>query len=64
MVKLHFNSTDEFEVLFKRKTVSVTRSIIQGIEKAMQGNKRSAELFEITFEGADNMFEIALPQKD
>ena len=49
MVKLHFNSTDEFEVLFKRKTLSVTRSIIQGIEKAMQGNKRSAELFEITF---------------
>ena len=64
MVKLHFNTTDEFEVLFKRKTLSVTRSIIKGIEKAMQGNKRSAQLFEITFEGADNMFEIALPQKE
>tara|TARA_B100000900_G_scaffold319726_1_gene278890 strand:+ start:193 stop:489 length:297 start_codon:yes stop_codon:yes gene_type:complete len=64
MVKLHFKTTDEFEVLFKRKSLSVTRSIIKGIETAMQGNKRSAQLFEITFEGADNMFEIALPQRE
>ena len=62
MVKLHFTSTDEFEGLFKRKSLSVTRSIIQGIEDAMQKNKRTAPLFEITFEQADNMYEIALPQ--
>lgn len=60
MVKLHFNTTDEFEGLFKRKSLSVTRSIIQGIEDAMQKNKRTAPLFEITFEQADNMFEISL----
>ena len=62
MVKLHFNTTDEFEGLFKRKSLSVTRSIIQGIESAMQKNKRTAPLFEITFEQADNMFEISLPK--
>lgn len=62
MVKLHFTSTDQFETLFTKKTLAVTRSIIQGIETAMQKNKRSAQLFEISFEDADNMFEISLPQ--
>ena len=33
MVKLHFRDTSDFEVLFKRKTLSVTRSIIKGIEE-------------------------------
>jgi len=62
MIRLQFNSTDEFESLFKRKTLSVTRGIIQGIEKAMQQNKRSAQLFELEFLGADNLYEISLPQ--
>ena len=62
MVKLHFNSTDEFEGLFKRKDLSVTKSIISGIEKAMQSGKKTALLFEISFEKAENMFEISLPQ--
>ena len=62
MIKLQFNTTDEFETLFKNKTLAVTRGIIQGIETAMQGNKRSARLFEIEFTGADNMYEISLPQ--
>ena len=60
MVKLHFTSTDEFEGLFKRKNLSVTRSIVQGIEEAMQGNKRTALLFEITFEDADTMYDMSL----
>ena len=62
VVKLHFNTTDEFEGLFKRKTLSVTRSIISGIEKALEKNSRSAPLFEITFEEVDMMYEISLPQ--
>ena len=62
MVKLHFTSTEEFEGLFKRKTLSVTRSIVQGIESAMQKNKRSALLFEITFDNVDMAYEISLPQ--
>ena len=33
VVKLHFESTQEFEGLFTRKTLSVTRSIVEGISK-------------------------------
>lgn len=62
MVKLHFNSTEEFESLFKTKTLSVTRSIISGIETAMQGGKRTAKLFEITFDQVEMMYEISLPK--
>ena len=62
MIKLQFNSTEEFETLFRSKTISVTRGIIQGVEEAMQANKRSANLFEIEFTGAEHMYEISLPQ--
>ena len=62
MVKLHFKSPNEFEGLFKRKTLSVTRSIIKGIEEAMQKNKRSAALFQISFDDVDMFYEISLPQ--
>ena len=62
MVRLHFNNTNEFEGLFKRKTLSVTRSIVNGIDTAFRKDKRSAALFEITFEEADTMYEISLPK--
>ena len=62
MVSLHFNSTEEFEVLFKSKSLSVTRSIYSGIEKAVMGNKRTADLFQITFEDIDMLYEISLPK--
>ena len=63
MVKLHFKSTEEFEGLFTKKTLAVTRSIVRGIELAIQKNgTRTAPLFEITFEGADSMYEISLPR--
>lgn len=60
MVKLHFNTTDEFEQLFKKKTLSVTRSIVSGIEKAVQNKKKVAPLFEITFEEVDLAYQISL----
>lgn len=62
MIRLQFENTEEFESLFKNKTLSVTRGIIQGIEKAMQQNKRTAQLFELEFIGADNVYEISLSQ--
>ena len=62
MVKLHFETTEEFEGLFKRKTLSVTRSIVEGVGKAMEDRKKSALLFQLTFSNCDNMFEISLPQ--
>ena len=62
MIKLHFETTEEFEGLFKRKTKNVTDAIAGGIQKAMIDGKRSALLFEITFAQAETMFEISLPR--
>ncbi len=62
VVRLHFKRTEEFEGLFKRKTLSVTRSIVDGIDTAFKKDKRSAPLFEITFDEVDTMYEISLPK--
>lgn len=62
MTKLHFQTSEEFETLFTNQSKKVTDAIVLGIEKAMQENKRSALLFEITFEQAERAFEISLPQ--
>lgn len=62
MVKLHFTSTDEFETLFKNKSIKVTDAIVKGVQDAMQGGKKSAPLFEISFEDVDSLYEISLPQ--
>lgn len=62
MTKLHFETTDEFEVLFRSKKKNVTDAIVLGIEKAMKDGKKTAMLFEVTFEQAEKMFEISLPR--
>jgi hypothetical protein len=62
MVRLHFETTEEFTELFKAKKVATTQSIVIGIEKAMQGNTKSAGLFEVTFADTERMFEISLPR--
>ena len=61
MVKLHFNSPEEFNSIFKRQSIKVTNAIVLAIEKAMADGKRTAMLFEITFEEHDNLYEISLP---
>jgi len=62
MIRLNFSSTEEFEGLFKNKTLAVTRGIVQGVEKAMQANKRTAQLFELQFDDVDTLYEISLPK--
>ena len=64
VVKLHFNNPEQFETLFTKKTTKVTNGIVSGIEDAMKSNKRTAPLFEITFEEHDNLYEISLPQSE
>ena len=64
MVKLHFNSPEEFESLFKSRDIRITNTIVKGIKDAMQDNARTAKLFEISFEEAEIAYEIALPQKE
>jgi hypothetical protein len=62
MTDLYFNSAEEFEKVFKQKNKTVTDAIVLGIREAMSYNKPSAQLFSITFEGADNIYEMSLPQ--
>lgn len=62
MVKLHFLDPSEFEGLFKNNSIKVTNAIVKGIQDAMQNGKRTAPLFEISFDEVDSFYEISLPQ--
>ena len=62
MVKLHFESPQEFETLFSNNNIKVTNAIVKSIQEAMTSRKSTALLFEITFEEHDNLYEISLPQ--
>lgn len=62
MVKIHLKDTEEFEELFRNQNLKVTEHIVEGISKAMQKNYKSADLFEISFEGVEMVYEISLPQ--
>ena len=64
MVRLHFNTTEEFEELFKSKKRATTDAIVNGIELALANNKKTAPLFEITFQETQRAFEISLPQAE
>jgi len=63
VVKLHFNTPEEFETLFKSKDVRVVNAIVAGIQQAMNNNNRTAKMFEVSFEGAEEAYEISLAQK-
>ena len=63
MIKLHFNTPDEFETLFKSRDIRVTNAIVQSIKEAMQKNKRTAKMFEVSFENTEFSYEINLPMK-
>jgi hypothetical protein len=63
MIHLHFQNTDEFERVFKKKDKEVTDAIAKGIQKALTSKKNTALLFEITFEKVDMSYLISLPKK-
>lgn len=62
MINLHFETAEEFEDLFKRKSIKVTDAIVSGIEKALTENKKSALLFLLSFQDIDQAFEVSLPE--
>jgi hypothetical protein len=62
MEKLHFNSKEEFVDLFNRKTRRVTDIIVYAIEQAIINKKKSAGLFEVTFQDYEQVIEISLPK--
>jgi len=49
MIKLHFETTVEFEKLFRSKTKEITDGMVSGIERAMNTNKKIAFLFDFIF---------------
>jgi hypothetical protein len=61
VVKLHFKNTDEFEKVFKVKDESITDAIVQGVQEAVSFQKKTAQLFEISFDEVDLAYEISLP---
>ena len=61
MKKVHFKDPAEFEGLFKTKSKQVTDAIVQGIEAAVIARSKSADLFELTFDGHEMVYEISLP---
>ena len=63
MRKLNFKSIEEFEDLFHFKNESIADSISDSIREAVTYNKKSDQLFEITFETSDQVYEIALGRK-
>ncbi len=62
MKKIHLKNTAEFENLFKNKTLKITDHIVEGISDAMEKNIKVADLFEVSFEGEEMVYEISLPQ--
>lgn len=60
MINLHFNTTEEFESLFKAKTLAVTRGIVSGIQQALTDRKKVANLFHVSFAEVEMAYEISL----
>ena len=64
MKTLNFQSVEEFETLFKKKTLDVTDTIVDCIESAMSDNLKSADLFRVTIEQGDHSYVIALVRSE
>ena len=60
MKKLHFQNTDEFERLFRAKDESITDGIVEWINKAYRLKKKTAKLFQISFEDIEIAYDIDL----
>ena len=63
MIQLSFEHPEQFKGLFGTKSRKVTDGIVLGIREAMEENKSSADLFEISFEDHNMSYEISLPKK-
>lgn len=61
MKKLHFNSAEDFQGAFEKKAKHLTDAIVQGIQDAIAAKRRTAHIFEISFDSSDVAFEISLP---
>jgi len=58
---MQFENTDEFERVFKKHDKEITDAIVEAINEAYQSQKKSAQLFEVSFVDAELVYEISLP---
>jgi hypothetical protein len=59
-----FESPQEFDTFFSGKNIKITEAITDGIRLAVQARKKHADLFEISFEGADTAYDIGIPSTE
>jgi len=62
MKRLKVEGINEFSDMFREKDVEMTTSIRDSIQEALEQNKRTANLFEVEFEGVETIMEISLPK--
>ena len=61
MKQFNFETPEEFANFFTGRNLEVADAITEGIRIAVKNKKKNADLFEISFEGDENYFEIELP---
>ena len=61
MKRFTFDQVTDFSDFFSGDNHEVTDAIVAGIKKAMESNKKIADVFELGFDEEDNFFEVQLP---
>lgn len=62
-MKLSFGNIKELEDLFITPNLKVANGIVDGIEKSFAAKKKSALLFEFSFEGDEYEYSVSLPKE-
>lgn len=62
-MKLSFTDIKEFENMFKTPNVDVANGIVSGIQLSLDKKKKSALLFEFSFEGDEYEYTVSLPKE-
>ena len=60
MKRIVVEGISEFSEMFREKSVEMTFSIRDSIQEALIKNKKTANLFEVEFEGVEAIMEISL----
>jgi len=61
MKRFTFDALDDFESFFSGTNNEVTDAIVEGIKKAIENKKKTADVFELGFDEEDDFFEVSLP---
>ena len=64
MKKLYFESSEDFEKFFSKRSKDYTDLIVEQIEKSMLENKKHAFICQIVFSTEKTAFEISIPAPD